>query len=124
MDRRLAGIYFLIQGVVGLLWWVLLYASPTLRDWFVADAGWPVARSLVAADVVGFGLGSIAAGIAVLQQRPWTGAAVVAVAAVTAYATLVAATWVIDPVDRVLPVAAMTMAMAGTLAATQAVLRS
>lgn len=124
MDRRRAGAYLVAQGGIGLLWWVLLYASPTVRDWFVADAGWPVARSLVLADVLGFGVGSIVAGLAVLQGRGWAGGAVVAVSAVTGYATLVAAAWMVAPVDRILPVVAMTAALGMTLASARAVLVS
>lgn len=110
------------QGVIGVLWWVLLYASSTVRDWFVAEAGWPVARSLVAADVVGFGAGSIVVGLAVLQGRQWARGAVVALTAVTAYATLVAAAWVVAPVDRWLGLIAMTAALAMTALSARTVL--
>lgn len=86
MNRRQAGFYLVAQGAIGVLWWLLLYTSLSVRGWFVADSGWPVARSLVLADLIGFGCGSLATGIAVLQHRQWAGGAAVAVSAVTAYA--------------------------------------
>jgi len=124
VDRRQASWYLVVQGCLGLLWWLLLYVSPTVRAWFVADAGWPVARSLVLADVLGFGVGSLIAGVAVAQGRQWAGGAVVAVTAVTAYATLVAMAWVVAPVDRVLPLVAMASALALTLTAARSVVWS
>lgn len=113
-----------MQGSAGLLWWVSLHVSPRVRSWFVAEDGWPVARSLVIADVIGFAMASIVVGFGLLRERPWAGPAALAVCAITAYAALIAAMWTVAPVDRVLPLLAMVAALVGTAAATAVANRS
>jgi len=123
-DHRIAGTYLIGQGLLGVVWWVLLFRAPTVRDWFVADAGWPVARQLVVADTVGFGIGSVIAGLAAIQRRSWAPVAAVAVLSITAYATLVAATWIAGPVDRWLGFVAMLAALAGTAISARTVMNA
>jgi hypothetical protein len=117
MARRNIGLLLVLQGAIGIIWWILLYRSPTVRNWFVADAGWPVARSLVVADVIGFGLGSVIVGIGILRNDRWASVALTALTAVVAYATLVSFAWVLEPVDRWLGAFAMLGSLGATMAA-------
>lgn len=55
MDRRTATTYFAIQGVAGIVWWVLLFTTDLVRDLFFVDAaGWDAGRSILIADVAMF----------------------------------------------------------------------
>lgn len=120
-DRLAAG-YLALQGVAGVLWWMLLLASDWVRDrFFVGADGWAAGRSLLLADVVVFALGSLTAAALVHRGHPWAQRAVWVTVGATCYATLVAVGWVAESIGRPLGLAAMATSLVATVAAAVAV---
>ena len=117
MDRRSAAAWWLIlQGAGGLVWWVLLLADTVVRDWYFADeAAWQAGRTLVFADVVLFGFGSIVAGWMSLADHRFARLARWFTVGAVAYATLVAAGWVLEPIDDWLGLLGMAPALVLTV---------
>lgn len=114
---RLASSYLIVQGVAGLVWWVLLLAAEPVRDLFFPNAdGWPAGRTLLLADVVMFGLVSILAGGLALRSHRWAGPVGWIALGATAYATLVAVGWLGQPIDHWLGAAAMAPTLLATMA--------
>ncbi len=118
LANRFGPSYLIAQGVGGILWWIGLLSSERVRSWFVPD-GWQAARTLVIADIVLFGLGSVATGLALMRQSAWSVPMVWALTGVAAYATLVAAAWLAEPVEHWLGLAFMvpSLALTGIVAA-------
>ncbi len=116
-DRLAAG-YFALQGVAGVLWWVLLLASDWVRDrFFVGADGWAAGRSLLLADVVVFALGSLTAAALVQRGHPWAQRAAWVTVGATFYATLVAAGWVVESIGRPLGLVLMAISLVATVVA-------
>lgn len=96
---RLGPSYLIAQGIGGIVWWIGLLGSERVRGWFVPE-GWEAARTLLIADVVLFGLGSIVVGLAITRQSAFAGPLSWALTGVVAYATLVSVSWLFDPIGH------------------------
>ena len=87
--RKIASVYFIIQGAAGLLWWAVLLWVPDARENFVPD-GMPAASLLAfwLADLLMFVGGSLACGIMLLRGGRIHRALMWAVGGAIAYATM------------------------------------
>lgn len=93
-DRLVTG-FLLAQAAVGVLWWVSLTASDTVRSWFELDPSRPeVLDSLVVADVVVIIVGSLLGARGVWKGAAWAMPVVVFVAGGLVYVTLYLMAWV------------------------------
>lgn len=118
VSSRIAGLYLVFQGVAGLIWWVLLFGSANVREVFAGtEAGWLAARTMVFADVIMFGFASIATGLLALRRHRFARAAGWATVGATAYATLAAVGWMLDPVGRWVGAVVMFASLIATVAA-------
>lgn len=112
---RLASFYLVAQGLAGLLWWVLLlFASPVRDLFFTTEDAWLAGRTLIFADVVMFGVASIAAGFLSIRSLPWAQPVAWIALGATGYATLVAIGWILEPIAHWLGAALMLPTLAAT----------
>lgn len=119
---RHASTYLVIQGAAGLVWWVLLLIDSPMRDlFFDSPDGWLAGRTLVFAEVLMFGLVSIATGLLARIGHRWAAPAGWVVVGATAYATLVALGWLLEPVGHWLGVVLMMPTLAATLVSALAI---
>ncbi len=85
----MAVIWLCVQGVLGILWWVLVLAWPDFRALFVAPGAPPFTLHAYAlpdaAIIIG---GSFAAALGLRRERPWARPALWFTAGGVAYATL------------------------------------
>ncbi len=89
--------YLALQGAGGLAWWIGMFSSERIRSWFVPN-GWETAQTLVIADVVLFGFGSLMTALLLHRGSPWASPASWALLGVVAYATLTAVGWLSAPI--------------------------
>lgn len=80
MDRRVArnrirAVYFVIQALGTLAWWVLIAASPGWRAWFAFGDDGESLRLFLAADLIFWCGGSLAVGHGEWHGNRWTGPA-------------------------------------------------
>jgi len=87
--RTIAALYFVLQALAVLAWWVLLFWIPDSRDWFFPRplTGSPL-MSFWLADLILLGGGSLFAAYAVALRRSWAAAAVWLVVGAICYPTL------------------------------------
>ncbi len=111
--NKLGPAYLIAQGIGGILWWIGLLSSERVRGWFVPE-GWEAARTLMIADLVLFGGGSVATGLAMLRRSQWASPLLWALTGVVAYATLVSVSWLDDPIGHWLGLAFMIPSLALT----------
>lgn len=112
--RRIAGWYLVAQGLATFAWWIAMARWLPFRDRFIAPDGWPAARTILAADVVLVGGGSLAIGLLILGRHRHSGRLGLVLVGATAYATVVSAAWVRPPVDRWWGLIVMLGALAAT----------
>lgn len=123
--RQYCAGYLILQGLAGIGWWIGLTASAAFQDWFIAPDGWLAARTVLVADVLLFGGGSILTGVLAMRRHRWCRTTMLVLVGVTAYATAVSAAWVFAPVQRWLGVVVMVPALVATcLAAAVVVART
>ncbi|MCA9280192.1 MAG: isoprenylcysteine carboxylmethyltransferase family protein [Phycisphaeraceae bacterium] len=87
--RRVAANYLCIQGVSGMLWWVLLLASPSSRHWFLPEQfaqDWII--PIAVADISLFAIGSCVAATICVRSSKLAGLACASVAGIASYAFL------------------------------------
>lgn len=84
---RLGGMLSLGIGSSGLLWWILVWTSPTVRSWFDADRARWWLDGFALADIALFVVGHIIVGALTLMQRG-SGRLPVFVLGATTYALL------------------------------------
>lgn len=89
MTAHLAATYFVVQAVLVLGWWALLWLAPGARVWFL-PSGWPTSALLAFAlpDLLMVGLGSLLVGWAAVRRQPWAPLLGWAVAGGCGYAAL------------------------------------
>lgn len=87
---RLAAGYFLIQGLAGGAWWIVLWLGPASRSWFFPATDTSLfLRLFVLADLIVFVCGSFAAGSMAWTGHRHRGALAWLAAGATLYATFV-----------------------------------
>lgn len=113
--RGAATAYLVMQGIGVLGWWLLMAVSSAVRSWFVGGStGWEAARTLVLADCIVFGVGSIVVGLRLGRERAWVFRGLWVLVGAAWYATLVAALWLFDPVGEWLGIVIMIPAALAT----------
>ena len=118
--RRVTAAYFAFQGVAVVVWWIVLWRVPSVREWFVAP-GWTESSLLAfwVPDLVIGGAGSMLAAWLVLRASRWAGPALWLVVGAMLYATVycVAASFATDGawlnVALMTPAAVASLALAG-----------
>ena len=102
-------LYLLAQGVGTFVWWAAMRWSDGVRSRFIGEdeAAWEAARTILWADAIVFGAGSIAAAFAIATISRWRVPVVWVVVGASWYATLVAVGWTRAPIDRGLGLAVM-----------------
>ncbi|HVF47084.1 MAG TPA: isoprenylcysteine carboxylmethyltransferase family protein [Pyrinomonadaceae bacterium] len=87
--RRMAGLYYMLQGVGVISWWILLYAAPQYRRYFVLEQNSETSRlAFWLADLFLLGIGSIVAGVLCLTDQRLKEIAAWFVTGAVSYATL------------------------------------
>lgn len=115
--RKFGAQYLVVQGVASGIWWLLMAASEAVRSWFIpTDEGWRAIRMLMPADLVLYGIGSVITGVLLRQAHRHTRIALWILTGVSAYATLVAISWIGPPVRHWLGAVVMIPAFAVTTA--------
>jgi len=112
---RLAAAYFGAQGVAVAAWWVLLWAMPATRGFFLPSG--ELTRAFLAfalPDVVVLGGGSVAAGVLIARADRRARVTLWVVVGALAYATLYTLAWWILTGAPVLSVALMVLALLGS----------
>src|SRR5688572_21769566 len=91
---RLAAGYFLLQAALVPLWWVLLFAAPASRAWFLPTLEVdPTFRALLLPDLAVLALGSAMAGGLAAARHPMARSAGWIVVGAIAYATAYTVAW-------------------------------
>lgn len=100
-DRRAAAAFLVTQGFGVLGWWLSMVVSSSVRGWFVGGlAGWEAARTLVLADCIVYGVGSIVVGATIGRGGTWVLRGLWILVGAAWYATMVAALWLFDPIGE------------------------
>ena len=114
-DDRIRSGYFLLQGVLGAIWWVALFIFPSIRGYFLPEF-FPeqVLWSLAWPDIALFVGGSLLAAWTVATNAKFASAACWFVTGATGYATLMCYGWTSSTGDAWTGAIAMTAALVGT----------
>ena len=108
---RLAGGYFLIQGLATIIWWALLLRIPDARSWFLDPTwDWEFIRLFAPADIVAFGGASLCAGVLAIGRSRYSIHSAWLICGAALYAMLMTLT-MFDQ-DRVTSLALMLMVFA------------
>ena len=93
MLRRHASLFFFLEGIACIVWWILLYVSPSFRAWFIAD-GSPESTlmALVAGDLILFAGGALVTAYAIRRRFVWMPVALFLHAGAAVYGALYAVT--------------------------------
>lgn len=70
--RKLAALYFLLQGIGGAFWWITLWRWPRSRQWFLAEQA-PDATLFAFAvpDILLYACGSLVCAYVLSTRKPW-----------------------------------------------------
>jgi hypothetical protein len=93
---RLPAAYLLVQAALVPLWWIMLFAVPASRAWFLPASDFdPAFRALLLPDLAVLALGSAVAGALALVRHAMARPAAWFVAGAIAYATAYSVAWTI-----------------------------
>lgn len=113
--HRWAAAYLVTQAMLGVVWWVLLATSPTVRSWFeLLPHRTSALDSFLLADLAVFVGGSVASGWLLWRASRWASLMTACTAGGLAYATLCLVAWVVFEGSPVAGVAPMVVATAAT----------
>jgi protein-S-isoprenylcysteine O-methyltransferase Ste14 len=81
--------FMMLQGIAGIVWWLMIWLWPTCRPWFFyMDEAQLTLRSILLPDLLLFVLGSLTTSVMLYRQHPWACLFLAGVMGATSYATL------------------------------------